>query len=77
VEIQFWFISDANAIFAPDANAIYMFEIHVDTNWFFIALRIMAIYAASFVSLEEALSSPNNSQVDLMAVVAHVGPWDC
>jgi hypothetical protein len=37
----------------------------------------MAIYAESFVSLEEALSSPNNSQVDLMAVVAHVGPWDC
>ena len=43
----------------------------------FIALHIMAIYAASFVSLEDALSSPNNSQVDLIAVVAHVGSWDC
>ncbi|KAG0523398.1 hypothetical protein BDA96_07G120000 [Sorghum bicolor] len=37
----------------------------------------MAIYAASFVSLEDALSSPNNTQVDLIAVVAHVGLWDC
>jgi hypothetical protein len=37
----------------------------------------MAIYLASFVSLEDALSSPNNPQVDLIAVVAHVGLWDC
>jgi len=43
----------------------------------FIVLHIMAIYAASFVSLEDALSSPNNTQVDLIAVVAHVGLWDC
>jgi len=38
-----------------------------------LVLHIMTISAASFVSLEDALSSPDNSQVDLIAVIAHVG----
>jgi len=37
----------------------------------------MAICAGSFATLDEALSYPNNSRVDVVAVVAHVGPWDC
>jgi hypothetical protein len=31
----------------------------------------MAICAGSFVTLDEALSYPNNSRVDVVAVVAH------
>jgi hypothetical protein len=38
----------------------------------------MAIYTASSISLlDEAYSSPNNSHVDFIAVIAHVKSLDC
>ena len=34
----------------------------------------MSISTATFISLDDALSCPNNSYVDVIAVVANVGP---
>lgn len=64
------------------SHPIYFFLLTIDYIIhsyliFFTALRTMAICAGSFVTLDEALSYPNNSRVDVVAVVAHVGPWDC
>ena len=37
----------------------------------------MSISTATFISLDEPLSRPNNSYVDVIGVVADVGPLDC
>ena len=37
----------------------------------------MSVSTATFISLDEPLSHPNNAYVDVIGVVADVGPLDC
>ena len=37
----------------------------------------MSISTTTFISLDEPLSRPNNSYVDVIGVVADIGPLDC